>query len=1168
MKIIVHEDRTLEILNQATTKNENEVEQLEFEFPDKYKNWNKKIVFSFIDAQDIYWDLIQDNIYTLEKNVTMHGQVDFYVWLTHETKDFRTETKPLYFNDNIDASGEITPEEIGAVNKILEEVDEALQEVENIDIDVTKEGDTATITVTKKDGSQESVEVQDGKDGKDGQDGQPGADGKDGKDGADGKDGIDGKDAKINGYNTISIEEGTNIDIEQEGNILTINTKGLQQEITSQNKLDSDLVDDTNQTNKFVTSVDKTNWNNKVDKNVNNLTYYTLKTDTGSLIDLEINSSTYVVTLMLKDIDGNVISTDTIDLPLESVVVNGSFDSVNKKIILTLQNGNTVEIPVGDLVAGLQTEITSQNKLASDLVDDSNSGNKFVTTSEKQTWNNKLDQEDLADYVKNTDYATSSKGGTIKADNDYGFGVNASGKLYAPEKTYAQYQNAGVSVNIGKGTLENVITGKNLETANNKVTEIDENSTDTQYPSAKAVYDSQEEQNEKITDLQNLRIINTPEKATEHYLTDSADSEVVDMTIEGNTVQDDEPTSENPQEIKNVESVEVKIQNKNLFDKENAINGKEIAGGSIVDKSDWCISDYIPIKLNINYHKNIITGNSAIIYDKNKVWLAEVRFDNNQNIYITNENAKYLVINMPIMHRETYQLEQGTVATSYEPHKEQTILFPLASGQKLMLGDRLEDDGIHQLWNEDTVNGTTATFNDAKTNGAYYCDQKVAGNLTEQTITFDTAVTNATVQYELAEEIIIPYTQEQQIAYNNIKKARTYKNITHITSEEEVKPYIDLTYVVDEETYIENKTKDFVKFDDYPSFTKGGAVKSASYGFYVTNEGYPYAENISYANYQNRNIGTFIGKQTLENVITGKGLVKDTDYASNSKAGAVKLITDRGLLIQDNGGLYPEDISYSEYGWHNRSTFISKGTLENVITGKKLLAESDIKNNVVSTDTNKPLSANMGKELNDRIQNLASIGKYLAMWDCTTGLPTTDPVTMPYTYTTGDYYVISNVGATNYMPNGSSYSGTASSTQYSGTETLNVGDFFYYDGTVWTMLKNTGKTVYFANIAGNPTDNSNLANALNGKVGFTDYASNSQGGTFKTNANAGTYIDNGVLYPYIRPYNNYLNDNNVLFMSKGTFENVMSNRFITLTQAEYDALETKDANAFYFIEEE
>lgn len=129
-----------------------------------------------------------------------------------------------------------------------------------------------------------------------------------------------------------------------------------------------------------------------ITKDVNNLTNYTLKTDTGSLIDLEINNTTYVVTLSLKDIDGNVISTDTVDLPLENVVVSGRYDNNTKKVILTLENGSEVDFSVADLVADLQTEITSTNKLASDLVDDSNSGNKFTNTSEKATWNAKYDK--------------------------------------------------------------------------------------------------------------------------------------------------------------------------------------------------------------------------------------------------------------------------------------------------------------------------------------------------------------------------------------------------------------------------------------------------------------------------------------------------------------------------------------------------------------------------------------------------------------------------------------------------------------------------------------------------------------------------------------------------------------------------------------------------------
>ena len=72
-------------------------------------------------------------------------------------------------------------------------------------------------------------------------------------------------------------------------------------------------------------------------------------------------------------------------------------------------------------------------------------------------------QVDLTDYVKNTDYATSSKGGVFKTNGSaFAIGINASGELYAGERTYAQYQAHANNAFIGKGTLENVITGKEL----------------------------------------------------------------------------------------------------------------------------------------------------------------------------------------------------------------------------------------------------------------------------------------------------------------------------------------------------------------------------------------------------------------------------------------------------------------------------------------------------------------------------------------------------------------------------------------------------------------------------------------------------------------------------------------------------------------------------------
>lgn len=72
-------------------------------------------------------------------------------------------------------------------------------------------------------------------------------------------------------------------------------------------------------------------------------------------LSVTLNSSTYVITFKLKNSNGATLKTQTIDLPLESVVVSGTYDDANERIVLTLQNGNTINIPLGDLVQGLAT---------------------------------------------------------------------------------------------------------------------------------------------------------------------------------------------------------------------------------------------------------------------------------------------------------------------------------------------------------------------------------------------------------------------------------------------------------------------------------------------------------------------------------------------------------------------------------------------------------------------------------------------------------------------------------------------------------------------------------------------------------------------------------------------------------------------------------------------
>ena len=412
MKLIVNPHK-IQITKEPINEREINITKCEFEFAEEItNNYVKEAYFTLND--ETYKQIIFNNecdipSEVLEKKGTVQiGVVAYLVENEEEIK--RYNPSPAYFDtwigslkDNAENSEPITPSEmeqfeqelhngLSEVNDKLDEMDAALTEVDNLDIDATKSGSVSTVTITNKEGITKSVEIVDG---------------------AKGEKGEKGLDAKINGVNTLTIEAGTNISLDQEGNILTINSTGgtfSYTDLTNKPKINNvELVGNKSLNDlgiqpkgNYALESDIPDVSSFITKDVNNLTNYTLKTNTGSLIDLEINDTTYVVTLKLKNQDGTIISIDTIDLPLESVVVSGRYDNTTKKVILTLENGSEVDFSVADLVAGLQTEITSSNKLASDLVDDTNSGNKFVTTSEKQTWNNKLDQSDLTDYATKT----------------------------------------------------------------------------------------------------------------------------------------------------------------------------------------------------------------------------------------------------------------------------------------------------------------------------------------------------------------------------------------------------------------------------------------------------------------------------------------------------------------------------------------------------------------------------------------------------------------------------------------------------------------------------------------------------------------------------------------------------------------------------------------------
>ena len=97
---------------------------------------------------------------------------------------------------------------------------------------------------------------------------------------------------------------------------------------------------------------------------LNNTTIPTLslKSETGYSLNLELDTTNYKLVAKLYNKDNTLISTsDEIDLPVESMIVNASYDNTTKDLTFTLQNGNTIVVPLDDIVSGLasQTDLTA-----------------------------------------------------------------------------------------------------------------------------------------------------------------------------------------------------------------------------------------------------------------------------------------------------------------------------------------------------------------------------------------------------------------------------------------------------------------------------------------------------------------------------------------------------------------------------------------------------------------------------------------------------------------------------------------------------------------------------------------------------------------------------------------------------------------------------------------
>ena len=166
-----------------------------------------------------------------------------------------------------------------------------------------------------------------------------------------------------------------------------------------------------------------------------------------------------------------------------------AFNALANDVYNVGQNVMIITLEVPDLwISGIESTSQTYTYTTDEAFTTALATNGYVQVGYYKLSALETQKVDLTNYVTNTDYATSAKGGVFKIQSNYGVDVN-NGFLRGIEKTYSSYNIADNVMFVSKGTLENVITGKGLENVNNKVTSISNASTNTQYPSAKAVYD-------------------------------------------------------------------------------------------------------------------------------------------------------------------------------------------------------------------------------------------------------------------------------------------------------------------------------------------------------------------------------------------------------------------------------------------------------------------------------------------------------------------------------------------------------------------------------------------------------------------------------------------------------------------------------------------------------
>lgn len=213
-----------------------------------------------------------------------------------------------------------------------------------------------------------------------------------------------------------------------------------------------------------------------ITKSVNDLENYTKTSDLSSVA----TSGAYSDLTGTPDLSiyatTQALGTETTNRENADINLQGQIDAITsstdvKDIVGTyqdLQNYDTQHLGNNDIIKVLQDSTHNDAMTYYRWLKDTSTwqyigqeGPYYTKSEIDTTLQGYVEDSDLTDYVKNTDYATSGTAGVIKANSDYGLLMNSyNGNLYCSNKDYSNYQATGNNTFISKGTLESVLTAR------------------------------------------------------------------------------------------------------------------------------------------------------------------------------------------------------------------------------------------------------------------------------------------------------------------------------------------------------------------------------------------------------------------------------------------------------------------------------------------------------------------------------------------------------------------------------------------------------------------------------------------------------------------------------------------------------------------------------------